>query len=298
MSQKVIQQIPLDKIISGKQIRERFDEESLKGLAQNLRENGQHEPIHVLPLAGDTYSLLTGARRLRAMRKNGAITAGAIVENGELSKSDILLRQITENVQREDLTPWEKAKAIDLLMKETGWNVSQTAAKLGFANGTITKLLSVLSLPEAIQKRIRDGEIPATAAYELTHVNDVAAQDQLASRVASGELTRDGLSGAIKSRKRSGHKKRNAFRRRSCFKLGLPGRQSVTVSAPNLDLNSFIAIVDAVLTHAKAVQSEGLALDALLQRLKDLARDAGTPLPAVSDQTEGDLGPSEIRQAV
>ncbi len=148
MFQKVIQQIPLDKIITGKQVRERFDEESLKGLGQSLRENGQHEPIHVMPLGGDMYSLIEGGRRVKALRKNGSVYADAIVEKSDLTKTDILVRQITENVQREDLTPWEKAKAIDLLMKEAGWNVSQTAAKLGFANGTITKLLSVLSLPE------------------------------------------------------------------------------------------------------------------------------------------------------
>jgi ParB family chromosome partitioning protein len=302
MSQKVIQQIPLDKLITGKQVRERFDDESLKGLAQSLRENGQHEPIHVMPLADDMYSVITGGRRVRAMRKNGSIAAGAIVEDGELSKGDILLRQITENVQREDLTPWEKAKAIDLLMKETGWNASQTAAKLGFANGTITKLLSVLSLPEPIQQRIRNGEIPATAAYELTHVNDVAAQDQLASRIANGELTRDGLSGAIKSRKRNRHAKTNASRRRSCVKARLPGRQLITVSAPNLDLGSFVTIVETVLTHAKAAQAEGVTLEALLLRLKDLSREAsqstGTPLLALPSQTEGDLGHSDMKQAV
>jgi ParB family chromosome partitioning protein len=298
----IIQQVPLDKIITGKPVRERFDEESLKGLAQSMRESGQHEPIHVLPLDGDRYSLLTGGRRLKAARKNGSLTIAAIVEADELSKGDTLVRQITENAQREDLKIWEKAKAIDLLMKETGWNASQTAAKLGFTNGTITKLLSVLSLPEPIQKRIRDGEIPATAAYELTHVNDVAAQDQFATRIANGELTRDGLSGAIKSRKRNRRTKTNASRRRSCAKARLPGRQSVTVSATNLDLSSFVVIVETLLTHAKAAQSEGLTLDALLQRLKELSRDAsqssGAPLPALPDQTESDLGQSDIRQAV
>lgn len=302
MSQKVIQQIPLDKIITGKQVRERFDEESLQGLAHSLRENGQHEPIHVVPLAGDMYSVITGGRRVRALRKNGAVNAGAIVEDGEFSKSDILLRQITENVQREDLTFWEKAKAIDLIMKETGWNASQTAAKLGFANGTITKLLSVLSLPEQIQQRIRDGEIPATAAYELTHVNDIAAQDQFANRIANGELTRDGLSGAIKSRKRNRRTKTNTSRRRSCVKARLPGRQFLTVSAPNLDLNSFVEIVETVLTHAKAAQLESLTLEALLQRLKNLSRDVsqstGTPLPALPGQTEGDLRPSDMKEAI
>ena len=302
MSQKIIQQIPLDKIISGKQPRERFDEESLLGLMQTMREYGQQEPIHVLPLDGDRYSLLTGGRRVRAARKAGWTTVAAIVEEGDLSKGDILVRQIIENAQREDLTPLEKAKAIDLLMKETGWSATQTAAKLGFANGTITKLVALLSLPEPILQRLRAGELPASVAYELTQVNDAAEQAQLACRVADGELTRDGLSAAIKARKRNLHKKKNAFRRRASVKARLPGRQAVTVSAPNLGLNSFVAIMETVLTHAKAVQSEGLTLDALLQRLKDLSRAAhqstGTPLPALPDQTEGDLVPSNMRQAV
>jgi ParB family chromosome partitioning protein len=226
----------------------------------------------------------------------------AIVEEADFTKSDILVRQLVENIQREDLKPLEKAKGIEQLMKESGWNATQTASKLGLANGTITKLLALLSLPEAIQQKIREGDLPATAAYELTRVNDSAEQAQLASRVADGELSRDGLSGTIKARKRNGHKMRNSFRRRSCCKARLPGRQAVTVSAPNLDLNSFVAIMETVLSHAKAVQSEGLTLDALLQRLKDLSRAAhqstGTPLPALPDQTEGDLVPSDMRQAV
>lgn len=267
MSQQFIQQIPLDKIVTGKQVRERFDEESLKGLAQSLRESGQHEPIHVLPLTGEMYSLLTGGRRLRAMRKNGAATVSAIVEQGEFSKSDILVRQIIENAQREDLTAWEKAKAIELLMKETGWNATQTAAKLGFANGTISKLLSLFTLPEPILERLRSGELPATAAFELTRVNDTAEQDQLASQVANGELTRDGLSSAIKARKRNHHARKNSSRRFCSAIAKLENRQSVTVSAPSLDLNSFIGILENLVGHAHQARSDGLTLDALLKRL-------------------------------
>lgn len=268
MLQKVIQQIPLDKIISGKQVRERFDEESLTGLTQSMRESGQQEPIHVLPLDGDRYSLLTGGRRLRAARKAGWTSVSAIVEDGDLSKGEILVRQIIENAQREDLSPLEKAKAIDLLMKETGWNATQTAAKLGLANGTITKLLALLSLPDGVQQRIRDGELPATAAYKLTHVKDSAEQDQLASRVANGDLTRDQLSGAIKARKRNRGAKKNPSPRCSHATAKLEGRQSVTVSAPALDLNSFVQILEKLLAHAEQARSDGLTLDALLKRLK------------------------------
>jgi ParB family chromosome partitioning protein len=276
MSQKIIQQIPLDKIITGKQVRERFDEESLKGLAQSIRENGQHEPIHVVPLAGDMYSVITGGRRMRALRKNGSINVDAVVEKSELSKSEMLTRQITENTQREDLTAWEKAKAIELLMKETGWNATQTAAKLGFADSTITKLLSLLSLPAEIQERLRAGELPATAAYELTKVHDATEQDQLACQVANGELTRDGLSRAIKAQKRNHRARKNSARRSSTATARLENRQSVTVSAPALDLNSFVEILETLLGQAHLARTEGLTLEALLKRLKT-SRLSATP---------------------
>ena len=271
MSEKIIQQIPLDKIISGKQPRERFDEESLLGLMQTMREYGQQEPIHVLPLGGDMYSLLTGGRRVRAARKAGWTAVAAIVEEGELSKADVLVRQIIENAQREDLTPWDKANAINLLIKETGWNATQTAAKLGFANSTITKLLSLLSLPAAIQERLRAGEIPATAAYDLSRINDAGEQDMLASQVANGELTRDGLSGAIKVRKRS-HRKRKSSRSASAT-ARLEDRQSVTVSAPTLDLHSFVGILEQLLSRAQQARTDGLTLDAFLKGLKTARRN-------------------------
>ncbi len=250
MSQTIIQDIPLNKIISGKQVRERFDDESLAGLTQSLRESGQQEAVHVLPLDGDMYSLLTGGRRLRAARKAGWTSIAAIVENA----------------QREDLTPMEKAKAIDALMTETGWNATQSAAKLGLANGTVSKLLSLLQLPEEIQQRVSAGEVPATAAYQLTGVTNSVEQGELACRVASGELTRDGLTGAIKAAKRKRSEKKQSTRRvQVTAKLG--DRESVTVSAPALDLAGFIRILEKLLNDAQKARSDGLALAAMLKRL-------------------------------
>jgi ParB-like chromosome segregation protein Spo0J len=217
-------------------------------------------------------------------------------------QSPTVVLQTIENTQRVDLTAWEKARAIEAWMKETGGNATQAAGKLGFSNGTITKWLSVLSLPEALQQKIRAGELPATSAYDLARVADPEKQNQLAQRMAEGELTRDALSSEIKSRKRNGHKRKNSARRCLCVKARLPGRQSVTVSAPNLDLNTFVAIVEALLTHARAAHSEGLSLDALLEQLKQLSRDAPKADRAqdsgVSERIASGSRPSEIGQAV
>jgi ParB family chromosome partitioning protein len=265
MSQKVIQQIPLDKIILSKQIRERFDDESLIGLAQSMREIGQQEPIHVTSIDGERYSVVTGGRRVRAMRKAGQTMAAAIVEESDLTRSDVLLRQITENAQREDLTPLEKAKAIDTLMKEAGWSATQVAAKLGLSNATISKLLPLLSLPDAIQQRLRSGELPATAAYELAHVDDVSEQARLAGQVASGELTRDALSGTIRARKRKQKARKSSGRRVTRVTARLENRQSVIVRAPMLDWNAFLGILKVLLSHAESAHAQGITLEASLK---------------------------------
>jgi ParB family chromosome partitioning protein len=240
------------------------------GLAQSMRDIGQQEPIHVMPLGGGLYSLITGGRRVRVGRKSGWLTIDAIIESGELSKSEILLRQIIENAQREDLTPLEKAKAIDLLMKETGWTASQTAAKLGFSNSTLTKLLSLTSLAEPIQQLVQNCEIPATAAYELSRVSDVAQQEELARQVAGGELTRDGLSGAIKARKRS--KGRSPSTRAIRITAKLSGKRSVTVSGAALTMESYVATLEELLVRAREAQSEGLELVTFCGKMRDESR--------------------------
>lgn len=265
MSQATIQQIPLEQIIGREQVRRRFDDESLAGLSQSMRESGLHEPIHVLRLGGDKYTLLTGERRVRAARKAGWATISAIVEEADLGDGDVLVRQMIENIQREDLTSIEKAKGIAALMKATSVNAAQAASKLGLTAGTVSKLLSLLSLPEELQKRIDAGEIPATTAYELTKLTDPEAQKRLANQVAKGELTRDRVSVAVKGKKQNRHRVLKPRPVRVTAKL--ENRQSVSVVADALELDSFVTILERLLAQAQKARADGLNLQDMLKRL-------------------------------
>jgi ParB family chromosome partitioning protein len=263
MQEQVIEQIEMDRIFDGDNVRKRHDEQSIVGLSKSISVCGLQEPIHVLAAADGTYTVISGGRRLRAARHAGMRTMAAIIHR-ELSRADVLLLQITENLQREDLTPSEKANAIDTLMKETGGTASQCASKLGLTNGTVSKLLSILSLPEELQRRIDAGELSASAAYHLTKVDDPEMRNQLAGKVARGELTRDELSSAIKAKKqrRRGPKKPRPRKVTAKFE----NSAKVSVSAPNLDLNSFVQIVEMLLAHAQRARNDGMTLDALIKR--------------------------------
>ena len=265
MLQDTIKQIPLDAIIWGDQVRKRFDAESLAALAQSIGALGQQEPVHLVAVDDGKYRVLTGERRVRAARQSGQTTIFGIVEQAGMSEGDILLRQLTENIQRADLTPIEKAKGINALMKETGWNASEAAAKLGLTSGTVSKLLSLLSLPEELQMRIDAGELPATTAYQLSKLDDPEAQRTLASQVVSGELTRDKVIGAVKAKKQQRRRARKPHPIRVTAKL--ENRETVSVAAESLDLNSFVSILEKLLTHAQQARTDGLTLEALLKRL-------------------------------
>ncbi len=265
MLQDTIRQIPVDSIICGDQVRKRFDPESLAALAQSIGALGQQEPVHLVAVNDGKYRVLTGERRVRAAKQSGQTIIWGIVEQAGMSAGDILLRQLTENMQRADLTPTEKAKGINALMKEAGLNASQAASKLGLTNGTVSKLLSLLSLPEELQMRIDAGELPATTAYQLSKLDDPEAQRTLASQVVSGELTRDKVIGAVKAKRQQKRRARKPRPIRVTAKL--ENRETVSVAADALDLDSFVSILEKLLSHAQQARTDGLTLQALVKRL-------------------------------
>jgi ParB family chromosome partitioning protein len=271
MSQKTVEQIPLDKIICGKQPRERFDEKSQSELCQSIRENGVIQPILVSRL-GDMYPLIVGGRRVRSARKAGWTTIPGIVEERELTKTEILLRQIVENMQRVDLNPIEKAKAIASLVAETHWTGSQIADKLGISPGSVTRLQALLTLPEEMHKQIESGELKLTAGYELTKLPDDDQRAELARQAVSGELNRDQIVQSVKSRKQAARRKPKSVPYR--VTAILDARTSVAVCADNLDLDIYIRVLETALALARKARPQNILLDTHLKMLRDRAKVA------------------------
>jgi ParB family transcriptional regulator, chromosome partitioning protein len=264
MSLEQIQEVAIDRLKAAPQIRKNFDPRIIAAIAASLLECGQLQPLRVRQLGND-FVIVDGELRYRAGKIAQFKTMKVIVEAKDLGEAEIVLRQLVADCHRSNLNDIEEANAFDSLMKQMEWNVSQTAAKLGFSVGKITKSLTLLTLSKRLQQRVCDGEIPASAAYSLTRVQDASEQEKLAARVVSGELTRDGLISAIKATKRG--RRRPQKPRPMQVTAKLENSAKVSISAPNLDLNSFVQILEKLLNHAQQAQNEGLALDALLKRV-------------------------------
>jgi len=187
-NQEGLLNIRLDDIIENPfQPREGMDPDSLRELADSIRENGLIQPISVCR-RDNTYQLISGARRLKASKIAGLHTIPALLVE-ITSDAELLELAIVENLQREDLNPMELAKGYQRLVEELGLTQEEVAVKVGKQRSTIANTLRLLKLPEQIQKSIKTGEFSAGHAKALLTVENPELQLKLYNKVL-----KDGLS--------------------------------------------------------------------------------------------------------
>ena len=125
------------------QARTSFDERELAGLAQSIRENGLLQPISVRKIENG-YELVAGERRLRACKLAKMQTIPAIV--CEFADARTAALGLLENIQREDLNPFEQAQGLRDVMVLWDCTQAEAAKRLGMAQPTLANKLRLLQL--------------------------------------------------------------------------------------------------------------------------------------------------------
>ena len=168
------------------QPRKRFDQESLEELAQSIKEYGLIQPIVVTKKEG-YYSIIAGERRWRASKIAGLTEIPAIIrEDDERINSEISL---IENMQREDLNPYEKALGIKMLIDNYGLSQEEVAKKLGKGRSTIANWVRVLNLDERVLEMVKDGKITEGHCKALLAITDPDKQYQTAIQMLERNST-------------------------------------------------------------------------------------------------------------
>ena len=269
MALEVIQAVTLDQFDGDQRVRDALNQNLVRQIAHSFQTVGQLQPVRARWQAG-RLKMVDGHHRLAAARLAGLNALATIIEGKELCDGEVVQRQLIINCQREDLTPLEKARGIRFLMEAAAWNAQQTAAALGFSNATVTRLLKLLALPDAIIALLEAGKIAASAAYELSLIDNPAKQAEFARRLVDGELTRDELSGVRKAAARQyGAKPDNGSTRATAI---LGGGRSVSVSSAGLTLDRFIEVVEELLGKARRIRTQGVELATFIKMLRDQAR--------------------------
>ena len=167
MSKEVVE-IPIDKIFpSPFQPRKNFDFKKIESLAQSIKNLGIIQPV-VVRRKGNAFELVAGERRLEALKLIKSKTAPAIIKN--LSDIEAFKITLTENIQREELTPIEIANAMKKMKSEFNLTDKKIGEMLGMSRSQITNYLRILKLPVEVRKAIENGDISFGHAKSLLSI--------------------------------------------------------------------------------------------------------------------------------
>jgi ParB family chromosome partitioning protein len=221
---KVLELNVKDIEIDPNQPRKTFNEESLKELADSIERHGVLEPILVRKV-GSKYMIVAGERRFRAtlLLKRETIPAIVIDPKNESVVREI---QIVENLQREDISPIERARAIYEYLKpyakdksvktllinyrmgrdvpeDFALTVSALCKAIGKAPITLIRWISLLELPEEIQKKIDDPNSPLTSKHveSLLKVKDLDVIKKVVKIIEENELSADDVANVVSTLK-------------------------------------------------------------------------------------------------
>jgi ParB family chromosome partitioning protein len=217
------QTLSLEDLIPRSQPRKHFDDHKLQDLAESIKAHGVLEPLLARPAGEGKYEILAGERRYRAAQMAGLAEVPVVVM--EVNDKEARAIALVENLQREDLNPYEETVGIlDLLALELGKEREEVVGllhrmrdkvrgkvphsavgsqeaqavealfkKLGRMTweSFVQHRLPLLNLPEDVREALEEGSIPYVSALELKKVKDDAARKALLEEVKAGLPSRE-----------------------------------------------------------------------------------------------------------
>lgn len=194
-----VQNIPIGEVHpSPMNPRKTFEEDALKELADNIRQQGLIQPITVRPRVTDTleagineivtitdgYEIICGERRYRALSVLNAEspeqwpTITAIVR--EMTDDEAFDAMITENLQRKDVDPIEEAYAFGQLL-EKGNNAEEVALRFGKSVRFVQDRVKLNNLIPELLLKVRDGSMAIAAGMIICKFEEASQREFLSA---------------------------------------------------------------------------------------------------------------------
>ena len=168
------------------QPRKNFDEEALNELASSIKEHGVFQPI-IVKKSIKGYEIIAGERRFRASKLAGMQTIPAIVK--DFSDEEMMQIALLENLQRENLTSIEEAKAYKSIIESMNITQDELAKKVGKSRSHITNILGLLKLPASVQDMVLYNKLSMGHARVLSKLDESKTIEDLAHKVINEDLS-------------------------------------------------------------------------------------------------------------
>ena len=182
------------------------DDDSMKETVESVKEYGILTPAIARPRADGGYELLSGHRRKRACELAGLDTMPVIVRDLDMDTAIIFM--VDSNIQRENILPSEKAKALkmkldaikrqgarhDLTCTQVGHklegkkSIQVIADEAGESRSQVQRYIRLTELPPPLQQMVDDKKIAITPAVEISYLKP-EEQELLVETISSEQAT-------------------------------------------------------------------------------------------------------------
>lgn len=226
-----------------------FDEEALKELSESIKEHGVIEPI-IVKKSIKGYDVIAGERRLKASKLAGNKTIPAIIR--QLSDDKMAEIALLENLQRENLTALEEARAYKSLIEKLDITQEELAKKVSKSRSHVTNMLGLLRLPNEVQDMVQDKKLSMSHARTLSKLKDKEEIIKMADEIVNEKMTvRKIEEKSSEKQKKTPQKKSNKYeyvedllRERLDTKIKIKDHKILIKFSDTDDLNRILNILD------------------------------------------------------
>ncbi len=169
------------------QPRREFSEESLRELADSIREIGIVQPITLRQTEEGRYQIIAGERRFRASQLAGKETIPAYIITAD--DESTMEMALVENIQREDLNALEIALAYQKLIEQNNLSQEQLSKRVGKGRATIANFLRLLKLPAPVQMALKEKRIDMGHARALLSLDDPKQQIEVFGEIQKNDYS-------------------------------------------------------------------------------------------------------------
>lgn len=192
------------------QVRRNFNLRKTEMLAESIRKYGILSPL-LLRMSRNGYEIISGSRRYRAAIIAGMKTVPAIIVSaGDRQCAEL---NLIENIQREELTVFEKAEAYYNLLSYHGIKKSEIADALSVKPEEISEKVKLLGALPEIRYKAEEYKIAEESVVELIKLHDEEKQKEITELIIKEKLSPEDTASLVKQingeslRKRKGKNK-------------------------------------------------------------------------------------------
>ena len=154
----------------------------LTELAESIKAKGVMQNLTVVPRAEGGYTVIIGHRRSAAARLAGLDRLPCVIV--EMSEREQVATMLLENMQRVDLTAFEQAQGMQLMM-DLGETVESISEKTGFSKKTVKHRLEMAKLNKKTLKEVSARQVTMDDFDKLSKIKDMKKRNEVLKQIGT-----------------------------------------------------------------------------------------------------------------